>query len=105
MGIKRMIRNWLESDSKYDEDPYGYSTPKGTSRKKAVYSSPKSDGFEDHSGITFTVFNASGGKIVEFKRVDPSTGDYRSGLHIIKSEDNFAEELAQIITYESLKGA
>jgi len=55
-----------------------------------------------NEGLNFTIFSASGGKIVQLYSYDNKTDRNISNLYIITDKDDLGEELAQIITRESL---
>jgi len=54
------------------------------------------------SGLNFTVFNATGGKVIQFASYDPTRDHKRVSLYVVTDKDNLGEELAQIITREGL---
>lgn len=54
------------------------------------------------NGMHFTIFSATGGKVVQFNTYDPSRDRSDTRLYIVTEKDNLGEELAQIITRESL---
>jgi len=87
MGIKRIIRDWL-ADS--DE-------------KRVPPAMPAHD-FNRTNGMQLSVFPASGGYIVEYRKYNEKTDRYDSGLHIIHQENKLAESVAKIMTAELLKG-
>ena len=49
------------------------------------------------------VFNAIGGKVVEFRRYDRSTDRSDHQVYVISDQADFGERLSKIITMESLK--
>jgi len=53
-------------------------------------------------GMNFTVFNATGGKVVQFATYDPIRDRHQSNLYVVTDREDLGEELAQIITRESL---
>jgi len=53
--------------------------------------------------LRFTIYNASGGKIVEISHYDQKTDRHHTSLHIITSDENFGEELGKIAFVELLK--
>ena len=57
---------------------------------------------EFNNGFNFTVFNATGGKVVRVHTYEPKTDRHISNLYIITDKEDFGEELAQIITRDSL---
>ena len=54
------------------------------------------------NGMNFTVFSATGGKVVQFNTYDPARDRSETRLYIVTDKDDLGEELAQIITRESL---
>ena len=53
--------------------------------------------------MRFTVYNASGGKIVEINHYDSRTDRHHTSLHIITSDEDFGAELGKIAFVEALK--
>lgn len=53
--------------------------------------------------LRFTIYNASGGKIVEISHYDQKHDRHNTSLHIINSDENFGEELGKIAFVELLK--
>lgn len=54
-------------------------------------------------GTMITVWGATGGNIVEFRRYDYKTDRTQNKLYIIPSDSDFSESLAKIITLEMLR--
>lgn len=57
----------------------------------------------DAEPLRFTVYNASGGKIVEISHYDQKQDRHTTSLHIITSDENFGEELGKIAFIELIK--
>lgn len=53
--------------------------------------------------LFFTVFNAVGGKVVEFRRHDSRTDQHISTIYVINKDDEFGDRIAKIIAMESFK--
>lgn len=53
--------------------------------------------------LRFTVYNASGGKIVEISHYDSKQDRHSTSLHVITSDENFGEELGKIAFIELIK--
>ena len=55
--------------------------------------------------MSFNIYNAVGGKVVEFRSCNPNE-DYRTNasIYIIPSDADFGERISKIVTLESLKG-
>jgi len=57
----------------------------------------------ENEPLRFTVYNASGGKIVEINHYDSRTDRHHTSLHIITSDEDFGAELGKIAFVEALK--
>jgi len=57
----------------------------------------------DSDPLRFTVYNASGGKIVEISHYDQKQDRHHTSLHIITSDEDFGTELGKIAFIESIK--
>lgn len=55
-----------------------------------------------NNGMNFTVFNATGGKVIQFATYDAIRDRGTSSLYVVTDREDLGEELAQIITRESL---
>jgi pyruvate/oxaloacetate carboxyltransferase len=61
------------------------------------------NGLEDSSGMNFTLYNAKGGgHIVQVVQYDHLMDKRHTALYIISNEDNFGDELANILVRERL---
>ena len=99
------MKNWLRRKLYiflYPEDqPIAYDD----NRKMATLSSGRhhhSLGSENEP-LRFTVYNASGGKIVEISHYDQRADRHYTSLHIITSDEDFGESLGKIAFLEVLK--
>lgn len=54
--------------------------------------------------LHFKIYNAIGGKIVEFRRYDKHRDQADHQMYIIGKEDDFGDRIAKIATLEVLKG-
>ena len=89
LTFKQRIRNWLMND---DED---YSNQ---------LISVDSEGPNIQSqGFRLNVYSASGGTIIETTKYDRQKDDHRHSLHVVTDDKELGEELAKIITMESLR--
>ena len=57
----------------------------------------------DNEPLRFTVYNASGGKIVEISHYDQKRDRHDTNLHIIGSDEDFGESIGKIAFIELLK--
>ena len=102
--IKTIIR-WAVMERTEDPNrdapmPVGYGSLSSNSLKGVPVRSMPIDEF--NNGFNFTVFDATGGKVVRVHSYDPKTDRHISNLYIITDKEDFGEELAQIITRDSL---
>ncbi len=93
--MKGFIRWAVEDDGKVNRN-YAES-----SLKAASLVSSGSIG-DRNRGMNFTVFQATGGKVIQFSSYDQHTDRTNSNLYIIADKEDLGEELGQIITKESL---
>ncbi len=89
LTFKQRIRNWIMND---DED-YGNQLVSVDSEGPNIQS----------QGFRLNVYSASGGTIVETTKYDRKNDEHRHGLHIVTDDKDLGEELAKIITMESLR--
>ena len=88
LTFKQRIRNWLMNDEDYSNQLI----------------SVDSEGPNIQSqGFRLNVYTASGGTIVETTKYDRQKDDHRHSLHVVTDEKDLGEELAKIITMESLR--
>lgn len=73
----------------------------GTSPSAIPASSASLSG-NGNNGMNFVVYGATGGKIVEFSSYDPRTDRHTRNLYIVTDKEDLGEELALIITKETL---
>jgi len=59
--------------------------------------------FSTH-GMTFTIYAANGGHVVEFRSYDPSTDRSFSSMHVIPEDQEFSDTISKIVTLECLRG-
>jgi hypothetical protein len=53
--------------------------------------------------IQFTIYSASGGRVVETRRYDKKTDRHTNGLYVINNDADFGKEIDKIITMEALR--
>ena len=90
LTFKQRIRKWLMDDT--DELEYGNAI------------SVDSDGPNIQSqGFRLNIYSASGGTIIETTKYDRQKDDHKHSLHVVTDDKELGEELAKIITMESLR--
>lgn len=71
------------------------------SKASLVSSGPSID--QPERAIQFTIYTASGGRVVETRRYDRTRDRSQTGLYVITSDQDFGKEIEKIITMENLK--
>lgn len=96
--FKRMVVKWVREDwenARNTEQEDCYPTPKNSiSGSRDISSDPT---------LQFKVYNAIGGKIVEFNSYDRQTDRTHHQIYIIGKDEDFGEKIAKISTFEVLK--
>jgi hypothetical protein len=91
--LKRKIRRWLDSE----ED---ICIPETKHGRNSIVSSR--DVGSDPT-LQFKIYNAIGGKVVEFSRYDRQKDRHLHDIYIIGKSEDFGEKIAKIAMLESLK--
>jgi hypothetical protein len=89
LTFKQRIRNWLMDD---DELEYGH----------AIVVDSEGPNIQSQ-GFRLNVYSAAGGTIIETTKYDRQKDDHRHSLHVVTDDKELGEELAKIITMESLR--
>ena len=103
--MKNWLRRKLHSFLWPEDQPVAYDDD----RKMATLSSARTGRHHgnalgsENEPLRFTVYNASGGKIVEINHYDSRTDRHHTSLHIITSDEDFGAELGKIAFVEALK--
>ena len=94
--LKRKIRRWLDSEQDIciAEDRYATVSPKTINVGRDVNSEPT---------LLFKVYNARGGRIVEFSRYDKQKDRHDHDLYIIRNDEDFGEKISKIAMLEGMK--
>ena len=114
MGLRRMVRKVITDvvrwAQRYEDEGlvptakgwYGSNSIKAkTTGKSRHVVDPSSIGNENY-GMHFTVYGATGGKVIQISSYDPHTDKNTAALHIITDKEDLGVELGMIITRESL---
>jgi hypothetical protein len=116
--FKRLVSSWarqgnyLEEEAAMEAEPGWGPTPSGKRRPRAhstlgsnqAVRIADSNELESEATLTFIVFNAIGGKVVEFRRYDRKTDRSDNTVYVIAKDEDFGEKIARIATLETLKG-
>ena len=93
--LKRRLRNWLDSDRNMPETAQW-------AKNSAVLRS--SSDIDSEDGLSITVRNAIGGRIVTFRHYDRKTDRSNHRLYIVPEDQDFERELGKMITLENMRG-
>jgi len=88
--LKRRLRRWLDNDI-------------DTSIKLASNSISAGCDVGSDPTLQFKIYNAIGGKVVEFSRYDRQKDRHFHDIYIIGKDENFGEKIAKIAMLETLK--
>jgi len=97
--FKRMVVKWVRDDwenARQEQDCY--PSPKIASMNSVSTRDVNSD-----PTLQFKVYNAIGGKVVEFSRYDRKSDRAFHDIYIIGKNEDFGEKIAKIAMLEVLK--
>ena len=94
--LKLKLRNWVLSA--HDESERIYSNSKLSSNSVVSTRDVNSD-----PTLQFKVYNAIGGKVVEFSRYDRQKDRNFHDIYIIGKDEDFGEKISKIAMLEVLK--
>lgn len=63
----------------------------------------RADNTVSQSGMSFSLYKAVGGHILETRNYNPKTDRHEGTLYMIHEDDDFAKQVAQAIMLESIK--
>jgi hypothetical protein len=102
--IKRMIVKWIREDweqasqKQREESMYGTVISKSSMTvgisSREVNSDPT---------LQFKIYNAIGGKVVEFSRYDRRSDSHNHDIYVIGRDEDFGAKIAKIAMLETLK--
>jgi hypothetical protein len=90
-----------EADS--DEGIVRNSTRTRHNSIKASKLATSMDAELESRGVSFNLYSANGGHVVELRNYDEKSDRHKNSLHIIPHDKDLGEALNHIITYEALK--
>jgi hypothetical protein len=86
-----------------NQDRYAHDEPVQINHTRSIGKAIGSSSRQlEGNSINFNVFPATGGKVVQFSTYDPVKDRHNTRLYIITDKEELGEELAQIITRETL---
>jgi hypothetical protein len=95
--FKRMVVKWVREDwdkAGREQDCFATVSPKNMLSTRDVNSDPT---------LQFKVYNAIGGKVVEFSRYDRHKDRNFHDIYIIGKDEDFGQKIAKIAMLEVLK--
>jgi len=98
--FKRMVVKWVRDDwdnARQEQDCY--PSPK---MSRGLNSVATRDVGSDPT-LQFKIYNAIGGKVVEFSRYDQKADRHHHDIYIIGKNEDFGEKIAKIAMLENLK--
>ena len=100
----KWLDNWILRRAKYlrNRDDTQVSIDRAERANGILTKDSASIGSNRHR-MSFTVYRANGGTIVEYNKYDERKDQHHCDLHIVQESENLGEALAKIITFESLK--
>ncbi len=100
--MKKFIRRFLQSLLRMTENRKAEFEDSNIYVSASKHSGSIKQTSLSNSGFTFTVHNATGGKVVEMSNYNPKTDRYTNNLYVITDNEDFGSEIGMIISRESL---
>ena len=102
--LKKARWAWNMPQEKDDEGPNLIMTGSNSKRaQRGIGIHPRESTELESRGVSFNLYSANGGHVVELRNYDEKADRMRNSLHIIPHEKDLGEALNHIITYEALK--
>jgi hypothetical protein len=104
-NIVRRVVNWSQTEELSEDPkmPFPGVFPSVNRIRGSSSNASKSQDFEfPISGINFTIYPASGGKVVRVHHYDHVKDRSDNNLYIIQDSDDFGQELAMILARHRL---
>lgn len=92
--IKKMICRWVRED---------WNSVRESNKVSPVQAEVELSEYNYDNRINFSIYNATGGKVIEASRYDTIKDRRRNNLYVIHENEDFTESLGKIITMESLR--
>ena len=98
MGIKLLVKNTLSRILRWAESAENEANIKCNQKPQSV-----SGHFDNqHTGVSFTIYSAVGGKVVSIRKFDSKIQEWASKLYIIPDGGDLGQELSHIMTVDTL---
>jgi hypothetical protein len=95
--LQRAKRIRSREQTLYEVDSLSHSITSG------VKSSDSTNIGTSRHRMSFVVYRANGGMMVEYNRYDERKDQHQCELHIVHPDQDLGDALAKIVTFESLK--
>jgi hypothetical protein len=95
-----MVTKWVREEQ---DRPEEYAINQAVPRGMAKQSTMGGHSLDSDASMSFTVYNAIGGKVIEFRRYDRQRDRSDHQVYVIGQDQDFGERIAKIATMESLK--
>ena len=95
-----MFEKWIMGKSKKIQRKY-----EDMPQDEVVYNRTisRSSDLSDNRPMTFNIYRASGGSIVELRKYDNRRDHWDNQLHVIPDDADFNDHLSKIVTLETLR--
>lgn len=99
--FKRKLAQWVNDANEITIDESDRFAPR--IRKSATLGGITGTTLDSDAQLTFTVYNAIGGKVVEFRRYDRRTDRSDHSVYVIGKDEDFGAKIAKISMLEVMK--
>ena len=102
--LKKVRWAWsIPQEADKDVESNQVVSPRGAKSHRGLAISKHDNSELESRGVTFNLYTANGGHVVELRNYDEKTDRFKNSLHLIPHEKDLGEALNHIITYEALK--
>jgi len=102
MFEKWIMRRSMQIQRKYDDSPMAEEVYATRASNKLI-SARGSNDLGDNRPMTFNIYRALGGSIVELRKYDNRKDHWDNQLHVIPDDVDFNDTLSKIVTLETLR--
>ena len=110
--LRSILYNWLSAHEQYEESTVPYNSKNGpirNSTKGPGLQSGLDIANDDERVVSFKIYHAQGGKIIETTKFTKSNSNQHENnrihtMYVITEADDLTESLGRIITMDSLRG-
>lgn len=92
--FKKRIIKWLKEDNSAD---IGYANA------PTLKASREGNALNSDATLNFTVYNAIGGKVVEFRRYNRHIDRSDTTIYVVGKDEDFGQKISKIATLEIMK--